>query len=169
MNDMQSRVAELSPERRALLAKRLQAAQNNAASSIAEPIAIIGMNCRFPGGATDIDAFWDLLAAGGDAITEIPPSRWDVDAFYHPNADLPGKITTRWGGFLDGIDQFDADFFGISPREAMHMDPQQRVLLGVVWEALEHAGQPIDDLAGTQTGVFIGVAGNDYQLLQYGD
>ncbi len=169
MNDMQSRLADLSPERRALLARRMQAAQGNPASSISEPIAIIGMNCRFPGGATDVDAFWDLLVAGGDAIAEIPPTRWDVDTFYHPNADMPGKITTRWGGFLDGIDQFDADFFGISPREAMHMDPQQRVLLEVVWEALERAGQPVDVLAGSSTGVFMGVSGNDYQLLQYGD
>src|SRR6185295_9968646 len=95
-----------------------------------------------------------------------PAERWDVDAFFDPDADAPGKIATRWGGFLDQVDQFDAAFFGISPREAMHMDPQQRMLLEVAWEALEHAGQPIDSLESSQTGVFIGISTSDYFELQ---
>jgi acyl transferase domain-containing protein/acyl carrier protein len=133
-----------------------------------EPIAIIGMSCRFPG-ASNPEAFWQLLRDGVDAIGEIPPDRWDINAFYDRDPDSPGKISTRWGGFLERIDHFDATFFGISPREAMHMDPQQRLLLEVAWEALEHACQPIDLLAGSQTGVFVGVSNSDYGLLQYFD
>jgi len=130
-----------------------------------EPIAIIGIGCRFPG-AKDPEAFWQLLRDGIDAISEVPVDRWDSNAFYDANAGVPGKMNTRWGGFLEHVDQFDPHFFGISPREAGRMDPQHRLLLEVAWEALEDAGQAPHRLAGTQTGVFIGIGGIDYSQLQ---
>lgn len=129
-----------------------------------EPIAVVGMACRFPG-APDTDAFWRLLHGGVDAISEIPRDRWDVDALYDSDPEAPGRIATRWGGFLPAIDGFDAAFFGISPREATTMDPQQRLLLEVAWEALEDAGQSPDRLAGTATGVFVGICNSDYHQL----
>lgn len=132
-----------------------------------EPIAVIGLGCRFPG-AEGPDAFWRLLRDGVDAIGEVPAGRWDADAFYDAEG-APGKMTTRWGGFLDEVDRFDPHFFGISPREAARMDPQQRMLLEVVWEALEHAGLPSGRLAGSQTGVFIGISSYDYSRLQFSD
>ena len=122
-----------------------------------EPIAIIGIGCRFPG-ADGPAAFWRLLTDGVDAVTEVPASRWNADAWAHSSS--------RWGGFLDQVDRFDAQFFGISPREAMRMDPQQRLLMEVAWEALEDAGQVPDRLAGSRTGVFAGVSGAEYQHLQ---
>jgi 3-oxoacyl-(acyl-carrier-protein) synthase/acyl carrier protein len=131
----------------------------------AEPIAIIGLGCRFPGGANDPASFWKLLRGGIDAIRETPAQRWDVDEFYDPNPAAPGKMSTRWGGFLDDVDKFDAAFFGIAPREAASMDPQQRMFLEVSWEALEHAGQAPDRLFGSQTGVFLGVCTSDYMHL----
>jgi acyl transferase domain-containing protein len=133
-----------------------------------EPIAIIGVGCRFPG-ANDPAAFWQLLRDGVDAISEVPADRFDQRAFYDPDPTTPGKMNTRWGGFLGQVDQFDANFFGISPREALRMDPQQRLLLEVTWEALQDAGQVPERLAGTQTGVFIGIATNDYGRLQWND
>ena len=133
-----------------------------------EPIAIIGIGCRFPG-ANDPTAFWRLLRDGVDAIGEVPADRFDHRAFYDPDPATPGKMNTRWGGFLNQVDRFDANFFGISPREAARMDPQQRLLLEVSWEALQDAGQVPGRLAGTQTGVFIGIATNDYGRLQWGD
>ena len=129
-----------------------------------EPIAIIGFGCRFPG-AKNPQAFWQLLRNGVDTITEVPPERWDIDRFYDPKPATPGKMNTRWGGFLDEIDQFDASFFGISPREAERMDPQQRLLLEVAWESLEDAGIAPSRLSGSQTGVFIGIAHYDYARL----
>jgi len=132
-----------------------------------EPIAIVGMGCRFPG-AGGPEAFWELLHNGIDAISEVPPDRWDVDAIYDPKGG-PGKIITKWGGFLPDIAAFDPAFFGISSREAEHMDPQQRLLLEVSWEAMENAGVPWKDLKGTQTGVFVGVSNHDYLLLHRGD
>ncbi len=131
-----------------------------------QAVAIIGMGCRFPGGANTPEQFWEMLCQGVDAITEIPRDRFDVDALFDPDPVAPGKIYTHWGGYLDGIDEFDADFFGIAPREARRMDPQQRILLEVAWEALEHGGQPPDLLAGTNTGIFVGVAGHDYADVQ---
>jgi acyl transferase domain-containing protein/acyl carrier protein len=133
----------------------------------AEPIAIIGMGCRFPGGAEGPEAFWELLHAGRDAIVEIPPERWDVDAYYDPVPGTPGKMYVRHGGFLSGVEQFDAPFFGISPREAVSMDPQQRLLLEVAWQALEDAGQPPPQLAGSATGVFVGITVNDYAQILF--
>jgi len=130
-----------------------------------EPIAIIGMGCRFPGGANTPEAFWNLLANGVDAITEVPPDRWDADSFYDPEGK-PGNIRTRWGGFVENVDKFDADFFGISPREASKMDPQQRWILETTWEALEDAGQRPENLVGSNTGVFVGIYISDYSFLQ---
>ncbi len=129
-----------------------------------EPIAIIGIGCRFPGGAESPETFWQLLRDGIDAITEVPPSRWDVSQYYDPDPAQPGKTNTRWGGFLSQIDQFDPQFFGIAPREAITMDPQQRLLLEVAWEALEDGGQIPDRLRGSQTGVFIGIGTHDYSI-----
>ena len=125
------------------------------------PIAITGIGCRFPE-ATGPEAFWGLLTRGGDAIKEIPANRFDVDAFYDARPGIPGKIYSRWGGFLDQVDQFDPYFFGISPREAAGMDPQHRLLLEVAWEALEDAGQVPEQLLGQQVGVFVGMCTNDY-------
>ncbi len=131
-----------------------------------EPIAIIGIGCRFPGGANDAESFWRLLSTGVDAITEVPEDRWNIQKYYHPRPGVPGKTYSRWGGFIEGIDQFEPEFFGISPREASHMDPQQRLLLEVAWEALEDGGQVIERLARTNTGVFIGISTYDYAQLQ---
>lgn len=140
--------------------------QNRAATT--EPIAIIGIGCRFPG-AHGPEAFWQLLREGVDAITEVPAERFNLHAFYDPDPATPGKMNTRWGGFLDQVDQFDPHFFGISPREALRMDPQQRLLLEVTWEALEDAGQAPERLTGTHTGVFIGISTNDYGRIQFHD
>ena len=124
-----------------------------------EPIAIIGIGCRFPG-ADGPAAFWRLLSAGVDAVTEMPPDRWD--------ADTSETAATRWAGFLGQVDRFDPQFFGISPREAARMDPQQRLLLEVGWEAMEDAGQVPERLAGSRTGVFIGISTYDYGHFQLG-
>ncbi|KWC11338.1 hybrid non-ribosomal peptide synthetase/type I polyketide synthase [Burkholderia ubonensis] len=131
-----------------------------------EPIAIVGMSCRFPGDAHDLDAYWQLLNDGVDAISEVPRERWDIDAYYDPDPEAPGRMYCRFGGFLDGVDQFDPAFFRITPREAAAMDPQQRLLLEVSHEALEHAGIPVDSLKGSRTGVFVGITTNDYANLQ---
>ncbi|MBP7336117.1 type I polyketide synthase [Niveispirillum sp.] len=127
-----------------------------------EPVAIIGMGCRFPGGSDDPERFWDLLRAGRDAVREVPADRWDIDAYHDPDPDAPGRMVQRRGGFLDGIDGFDPQFFGISPREAASMDPQQRMLLEVAWEALERAAIPVDSLYRSATGVFMGIMGQDF-------
>jgi len=126
-----------------------------------EPIAIIGLSCRVPG-ANDAESFWRLLCDGVDALREVPTDRWDPAELYDPDPSTPGKMISRRGGFLTDIDRFDPEFFGISPREAFHMDPQQRLLLEASWEALEHAGLAPRRLAGSPTGVFIGISTNDY-------
>lgn len=128
-----------------------------------EPIAIIGMAMRFPGGVNSAEDYWRLLENGVDAITDIPASRFDAAALYNADPDVPGKITVKQGGFLEGIDQFDGSFFDISPVEIESMDPQQRLLLEVTQEALENAGINVRTLVDSQTGVFIGVTNNDYQ------
>ena len=129
-----------------------------------QPVAVVGMACRFPG-AEDLASFWRLLASGGDAVGEIPDSRWDAEALYHPDLDRPGKSATRRGGFLEQVDGFDAAFFGIAPREAAQMDPQQRLMLELSWEALEDAGIVPAALQGSATGVYFGAMWSDYQLL----
>ena len=161
---------ELSPVKRALLAlEKMQGKLDAVESAKTEPIAIVGMGCRFPGGASNPAAYWQLLRDGVDAVREVPPDRWDIDALYDQNPAAAGKMNTRWAGFLEGVDQFDPGFFGISPREAATMDPQQRLLLEVAWEALEHAGLPPEQLSGSATGVFVGVCGSDYARFQFGD
>ena len=127
-----------------------------------EPIAIVGLAARFPGGVVDADSFWQLLSTGRDAITEIPPERWDADAYYDAEPFRAGKSISRWGGYLKDVDRFDHDFFGISRREAVTMDPQQRLILEVTWEALEDAGVPPRSLAGSATGVYMGLCSSDY-------
>jgi microcystin synthetase protein McyG len=159
------RIQKLSPKRLALLAAELERRLAAQVTSAPEPIAVTGLALRMPGAIDTPDAFWDLLAGGGDAIQEIPSSRWDADAFYAPLPGTPGKANTKWGGFVGHIDQFDAAFFGIAPKEAVGMDPQQRMLLEVSWEALENAGERAELLNGSQTGVFVGMSTNDYASL----
>ena len=127
----------------------------------AEPIAVVGAACRFPQ-APNVAAFWDLLNAGTDAITEVPPSRFDINAVYHPDAGIAGRVRTRYGGFLADVDRFDAPFFGISPHEASRMDPQQRLLLETGWEAIEDAGLSPARLSEEPTGVFVGQLTTNY-------
>ena len=126
-----------------------------------EPIAIIGIGCRFPG-AKGPQAFWRLLADGIDAITEVPANRFDINAFYDPTPGVPGKISSRFGGFIADVENFDAGFFGISPREAEAMDPQQRILIEIAYEALEDAGLPPDRVSMSGAGVFLGIMSDDY-------
>lgn len=130
-----------------------------------DAIAIIGIGCRLPGGVHGPASFWQLLQNGVDAITEIPPDRWSIQKFFDPDQQKPGHTYAKWGGFIDKIDQFDAQFFGISPREAAVMDPQQRLLLEMTWEALEDGGQVPEQLAGSQTGVFVGIFMRDFEQL----
>ncbi|WP_292704832.1 MULTISPECIES: beta-ketoacyl synthase N-terminal-like domain-containing protein [unclassified Nostoc] len=152
-----------SPIKQALRAiETLQAQLDALKYAQQEPIAIIGTGCRFPGGAENPEAFWRLLRDGVDAITEVPADRWDLEKYYNPEPDMPGKVCTREGGFLTGVDTFNPEFFGISAREAASTDPQQRLLLEVTWEALENASQVPEHLHNTSTGTFIGIYLNDY-------
>ena len=130
-----------------------------------EPIAIVGIGCRLPGGSNSAKAFWELLRDGRDAITEIPPERWDLGQHFNADPQTPLHQHVRHGGFIDGIDQFDPAFFGISPREAVCMDPQQRLLMEVAWQAMEDAGIPLEQIRGTATGVFMGISSSDYSSL----
>ncbi|HEY53158.1 MAG TPA: acyltransferase domain-containing protein, partial [Caldilineae bacterium] len=139
-----------------------------ASGFVNEPIAVVGIGCRFPG-AEGPDAFWRLLSEGVDAVSEVPEERWDNDALYDETPGAPGRVITRQGGFIDHVDEFDAAFFGISPREANRMDPQQRLLAETTWEALERADINPQELAGSKTGVFVGISNNDYSRLQQGD
>jgi phthiocerol/phenolphthiocerol synthesis type-I polyketide synthase B len=133
------------------------------------PVAIVGIGCRFPGGVVDPETFWQLLIDGVDAITDIPRDRMAIDRYYDPRPAVPGRIMTRWGGFLTGIDEFDAAFFGISPREAERMDPQQRLLLETAWEALEDAGVDVGTLEGSSTSVFVGQWLSDFEGRLFAD
>ena len=129
-----------------------------------DPVAIVGVACHFPG-AVNSEAFWDVLSRGVDAISEVPGDRFDINEYYDPDPETPGKIYTRYGGFLDHVDLFESEFFGISPREALWIDPQQRLILETSWEALEHAGYAPTSLARSRTGVFVGVGANEYSHL----
>jgi acyl transferase domain-containing protein len=161
------RTEQLTPLQRAAYAvKEMRAKLDAIERAQTEPIAIIGMSCRFPG-ARNCDEFWQLLREGREAITEVPKERWDVNVYYDPDPNAPGKINTRYGGFLSHIDLFDPHFFGISPQEAMYLDPQHRLLLEVTWEALENAGQDPKSLTGSQTGIFIGMNTNDYGMQNF--
>ena len=125
-------------------------------------IAIVGMACRFPGGADTPEQYWEILKNGKDVVTGIDSDRWGIDTYSHPKREEPGKSYTFSAGVLSGVDQFDAAFFGISPREAAQMDPQQRLLLELTWEAIEDAGHKPEEMAGSECAVYIGIAGNDY-------
>jgi len=156
----------LSPIKRALLEIReLRAQLDEVESARTEPIAIIGLGLRYPGDADTPESFWRVLRDGVDAISDVPLERWNIDDFYDADMNAPGKMTTRGGGFIKNIDQFEPQFFGISPREAVSMDPQQRLLLEVTWKALENAGQSPDSLIESKTGVFVGMSTNDYGRL----
>ncbi len=134
-----------------------QAESPQVSHSTHEPLAVIGLGCRFPGGSSSPSAFWNMLAEGRDGYREVPPERWNLKRYFDPDPTKPGKMAVRRGGFLRGpIDGFDPLFFGISPRDAQAMDPQQRLLLEVVWEAMEDAGQDMGRLSGSNTGVYIG-------------
>jgi phthiocerol/phenolphthiocerol synthesis type-I polyketide synthase D len=155
-----SRVSAMTDAQRTALTEQFEKASRIAA---AEPVAVVGIGCRFPGGGVGPGRYWAFLANGGDAVSEIPADRWDADAFYDPDPFATGRMSSKWGAFLPDVTGFDAEFFGISPREAEAMDPQQRVLLEVAWEALEHAGVAPDSLAGTRAAVMMGVYYNEYQ------
>jgi acyl transferase domain-containing protein/threonine dehydrogenase-like Zn-dependent dehydrogenase len=166
MSSTTARLGELSAIKLALMAKR--ARTESQALLQAEPIALVGRACRVPGGDSPRQ-FWDLLARGGDAIREVPSDRWDAKAWYDADPAVPAKASTRWGGFLDRIDGFDAGYFGILAREAERMDPQQRLFLEVAIEAFDDAGLPRERLRGSRTGVYVASYHNDYTQLQYAD
>ncbi len=168
MSDLARRIAALSPERQALLAARLTTPSAPDTTAGREPLAIVGMGCRFPGAATPAH-FWRLLRDGVDAIGPVPADRWNAEAFYAEDPQTPGRMSTRWGGFLAGLDEFEPSFFGISPRETASLDPQQRLFLEVASEALEDAGQRPERLAGSRTGVYVGTHSNDYSWMLFAD
>ncbi|SEU29053.1 type I polyketide synthase [Stigmatella erecta] len=168
----QEKPAELSAlQRAALLVEKMQSRLDAVERARTEPIAVIGMGCRFPGGAVDGPSYWRILRDGVDALREVPESRWDVPGHFDSTRGVPGKMYGTRGGFLDDVEHFDAEFFGISPREAASLDPQQRLVLEVAWEALENAGMAPDQLVGSKTGVFMGVMSSDYmaRLLKEND
>ena len=132
-----------------------------------QPLAIVGIGCRFPGGITDPETFWRVIAAGTDCVTDIPPDRRELAGWYDPRPATPGRMTTKRGGFLPQVDHFDAAFFGIAPREAIRLDPQQRLLLETAWETFEDAGTDVRTLEGSRTGVFVGEWLSDYEAMMF--
>ena len=159
----------LSPLKRALLEIRnLRAQIDKVESARNEPIAIVGMGCRYPG-AVGLKQFWEVLCAGTDTVSELPDKRWDADLLFDPDPAAPGKMVTRRGGFLSHLDEFDAEFFHITPREASFVDPRQRLVLECAWEALEDAGLSPFDLTGSQTGVYMATLTMDYGELLMAD
>ena len=161
MGSFAEQIAGMSRERLALFARRLHERLEEEESRRREPIAIIGLGCRFPG-ANDPSMFWKLLESNSDAITEVPTERWNKAIYYNPDPDVSGTTYCWHGGFLEGIELFDPGFFGISPRESKRMDPQQKLLLEVIWETLEFSGLPPRSLSETLTGVFVGISTNDF-------
>ncbi|WP_338864528.1 type I polyketide synthase [Myxococcus stipitatus] len=162
MAKLPTRISELPTVKLAYLANQLRAKKELLA---AEPIAVIGMSCRFPGGGELPETFWDVLRDGRDATREVPADRWNIDDVYDPTPGTQGKVYTRRGAFIENVDLFEPSFFGIAPRDAKFMDPQQRMLLEECWRALERAGIPPAGLAGSRTGIFVGLMHNDYNVL----
>lgn len=140
------------------------AAQESFSSPKYEPVAVVGIGCRFAGGVDSPDAYWEVLRDGRDMVTEVPPDRWSIEESYDPEPGIPGKTVSKWGGFLDDVGGFDPEFFGISEREAEAMDPQHRLLLETAWESLEHAGIRPRDLGHSPTGLYLGISGQDYMM-----
>jgi acyl transferase domain-containing protein/acyl carrier protein len=170
MDQLAERLKNMTPLQRAVFAlKETQARLDALERAKSEPIAIVGMACRFPGGANDPASYWRLLCEGVDAIGPIPPDRWNAEDFYDPDPAAPGKTCTRCGGFLERIDEFDNHFFAISDREAARIDPQHRILLELGWEALEDAGLPPSKLRGANIGVFMGISLSDYGMMLSSD
>src|ERR1700744_5455305 len=163
----------VSADRRAIITEALRkiddltARLEIAEQGDVEPIAVVGVGCRFPGGVSSAGQYWQLLRDGVSGIVRVPAQRWDADAFYSEDHTRPGTICNREGGFLTAWqpDEFDAEFFGISPREAAAMDPQQRLLLEVAWEALENAGVTPKAVRNSQTGIYVGLTTSDYYRL----
>ncbi|GEN10599.1 Acyl transferase domain-containing protein [Myxococcus fulvus] len=162
MAKLPTRISELPAVKLAYLANQLRAKKDLLA---AEPIAVVGMSCRFPGGGELPETFWQFLREGGDATREVPPERWNIDEIYDPTPGAKGKVYTRRGAFIENVDLFEPAFFGIPPRDAKDMDPQQRMLLEECWRSLERAGIPPAGLTGSRTGVFVGLMHNDYNVL----
>jgi len=146
------------------LQAELASSEKNNSSTEREPIAIVGMGCRYPGDVRTPEEFWELLCSGRDVLREIPSDRWNVEAHYEAEGIVPGKMYVRHGHYLDNIDQFDPQFFGLSPREAESLDPQQRLVMEICWETLEHAGIAPSSLSGGKTGVFVGQYWDDYSM-----
>jgi acyl transferase domain-containing protein len=156
--------------RRAILEiKAARAAAAAADRRSREPVAVVGVGCRFPGGVSGVEEFWGLLAGGRSGVGEVPGDRWDAGAFFDPVPGVRGRVCSRAGGFLDSVRGFDAGLFGVSPREAVSVDPLQRLALEVGWEALEHAGMAPDRMRGSRTGVYVGVGASDYGRIGGGD
>ncbi len=163
MSTLTQQLSQLSPLKIALATQQLAPKM---ALANAEPIAVVGIGCRFPGGANNPEQYWQLLSEGRDAVVEMASTgRWDMDTYYNADPKAPGKMTVRHGGFLQDVDKFDAQFFGISPREAAVLDPQQRLLLEVTWEALENAGMVPANLHNTATSVYVGITTSEYEKL----
>jgi len=162
MNTLTKQISHMSPLKVAMAAQQIAPKM---ALVNAEPIAVLGMGCRLPGGVNNTDEYWQLLKEGRDAIVEVPAERWDINAYFDADPNAPGKMSVRHGGFLDNVDAFDAQFFGISPREAAVLDPQQRLLLEVSWQALENAGIVPSSLHNSNAGVYVGITTSEYEKL----
>lgn len=162
MSTLANQISQLSALKVAMATQQLAP---KLALTNAEPIAIIGMGCRLPGGIDTPQKYWELLKSGTDAVSEMGNDRWDFEAHYSSDPEEPGKMSVRHGGFINNVDQFDAQFFGISPREAAVLDPQQRLLMEVSWEAIENAGIVPASLHNTATGVYIGITTSEYEKL----
>lgn len=170
MDALSERLKNMTPLQRAAFAlKEMQAKLDVLERQRTEPIAIVGMACRFPGGANSPESYWRMLCDGIDAIEDVPAERWNIDDYYDPDPTAPGKMCTRRGGFLHDIHQFDNHFFAISDDEAARIDPQYRMLLELTWETLEDAGIPPAQLRGSKTGVFIGISTSEYGLMLTSD
>ncbi|PWQ99246.1 type I polyketide synthase [Leucothrix arctica] len=162
MSTLSKQISQLSPLKIAMAAQQLAPKMSIVN---AEPIAIVGMGCRLPGGVDSPEKYWELLKEGKDAVSEMNSDRWDFDAHFDKDPTTPGKMSVRHAGFIDNVDKFDAQFFGISPREAAVLDPQQRLLMEVSWEAIENAGIVPSSLHNSATGVYIGITTSEYEKL----